>query len=166
MADGLRDRARRGLALGFLIAAAAAGWPCATQAQQRIGAVSTTFRLIGPNDKVVVERFDDPKVDNVSCYLSRAETGGMSGMVGLAEDPARFSIACRATGRPRIARPIDESDDGEVVFDQRTSALFKELRVTRFLDRQKRVLVYLVWSTRTLSTEGSPYNSVTAVPLD
>ncbi|MBL8701571.1 MAG: CreA family protein [Alphaproteobacteria bacterium] len=147
------------LALALVLVAAAA-------AQQRIGEVSTTFRLIGPNDKIVVERFDDPKVENVSCYLSRAETGGMSGLVGLAEDPARFSIACRATGRPRIAGPIDRSDDGEIVFDQRTSALFKELRVSRFLDAQKRVLVYLVWSTKTLSTDGSPFNSVTAVPLD
>lgn len=147
------------LLFGFVFAAAAV-------AQQRVGEVSTTFRLIGPNDKIVVERFDDPKVENVSCYLSRAETGGVAGFVGLAEDPARFSIACRATGRPRIVKDIDRSDDGEIVFDQRTSALFKELRVSRFLDAQKKVLVYLVWSTRTLSTDGSPFNSVTAVPLD
>jgi CreA protein len=143
-----------------LLAAAAA------QAQQRVGEVSTTFRFVGPNDKIVVERYDDPKVENVSCYLSRADTGGLSGMVGLAEDPARFSIACRATGKPRIVKEIDRSRDGEIVFDQRTSVLFKELRVSRFYDDAKRVLVYLVWSTRTLSTEGSPFNSVTAVPLD
>lgn len=136
------------------------------QAQQRVGEVSTTFRFVGPNDKIVVERYDDPKVENVSCYLSRADTGGLSGMVGLAEDPARFSIACRATGKPRIVKDIDRSRDGEIVFDQRTSVLFKELRVSRFYDDAKRVLVYLVWSTRTLSTEGSPFNSVTAVPLD
>jgi CreA protein len=143
-----------------LLAAAAA------QAQQRVGEVSTTFRFVGPNDKIVVERYDDPKVENVSCYLSRADTGGLSGMVGLAEDPARFSIACRATGKPRIVKDIDRSRDGEIVFDQRSSALFKELRVSRFYDEAKRVLVYLVWSTRNLSTEGSPFNSVTAVALD
>ena len=108
----------------------------------------------------------DPKVENVSCYLSRADTGGLSGAIGLAEDPARFSIACRATGRPRIVKDIDRSRDGEVVFDQRSSALFKEIRITRFFDEQKRVLIYLVWSTRVLSTDGSPFNSVTAVPLD
>jgi CreA protein len=135
-------------------------------AQHRVGEVSTTFRLIGPNDKIVVERYDDPKVENVSCYLSRADTGGLAGAVGLAEDPARFSIACRATGRPRIVKEIDRSRDGEIVFDQRASALFKEIRITRFFDDQKRVLIYLVWSTRILSTDGSPFNSVTAVPLD
>lgn len=135
-------------------------------AQQRVGEVSTTFRFVGPNDKIVIERYDDPKVENVSCYLSRADTGGLSGMVGLAEDPARFSIACRATGKPRIVKDIDKSKDGEIVFDQRASVLFKELRVSRFYDESKRVLVYLVWSTRALSTEGSPFNSVTAVALD
>ncbi len=144
----------------------AAAFAAAAGAQQRVGEVSTTFRLIGPNDKIVVERYDDPKVENVSCYLSRADTGGLSGAIGLAEDPARFSIACRATGRPRIVKDIDRSRDGEVVFDQRASALFKEIRITRFLDEQKRVLIYLVWSTRVLSTDGSPFNSVTAVPLD
>jgi CreA protein len=138
----------------------------AVVAQSRVGEVATTFRLIGPNDKIVVERFDDPKIENVSCYVSRAETGGVSGWVGFAEDPSRFSIACRATGPVRIKRAIDDDRSGEVVFDQRTSALFKELRVSRFLDAEKRVLVYLVWSTRTFSTEGSPFNSVTAVPFE
>ncbi len=156
--------ALRAVALAALLALVGTA-PCAW-AQERVGEVSTTFRFVGPNDKIVVERFDDPKVENVSCYLSRADTGGLSGMVGLAEDPARFSIACRATGKPRIVKEIDRSKDGEIVFDQRSSALFKELRVSRFFDARKNVLVYLVWSTRSLSTEGSPFNSVTAVPLD
>jgi CreA protein len=154
------------LALAMAAALALATVPFSAWGQERVGEVSTTFRFVGPNDKIVIERFDDPKVENVSCYVSRADTGGLSGMVGLAEDPARFSIACRATGRPRIVKEIDRSKDGEVVFDQRSSALFKELRVSRFHDARKNVLVYLVWSTRNLSTEGSPFNSVTAVPLD
>src|SRR4029078_2103949 len=66
--------------------------------QTRIDAISTQFRWLGPNDKIVVERYDDPKVQNVSCYLSRAETGGGAGGLGFAEAPSRFSIACRAVG--------------------------------------------------------------------
>src|SRR5215475_7433021 len=89
-------------------------------AQERVGEVSTTFRVVGPNDKVVIDRFDDPKVENASCYVSRAETGGLSGAVGLAEDPSRFSIACRAVGPLKITAKIDESDDGEEVFSERT----------------------------------------------
>ncbi len=133
-------------------------------AQERIGAVSTTFHLTSPNDKVLVERFDDAEVEGVSCYVSRAETGGWKGAVGLAEDPSRFSIACRAVGVPKVVGKIAEGEDGEVVFSERTSAIFKTLRITRFLDKKKNVLVYLSWSTKIV--EGSPYNSVSVVPLD
>lgn len=132
-------------------------------AQERIGEVSTTFRVVGPNDKVVIDRFDDPKVENASCYVSRAETGGLSGWVGLAEDPSRFSIACRATGPVAITGEINRSKKGEVVFSEDTSILFKEMRVSRFFDAEKNVLVYLVWSTKLI--DGSPYNSVTAIPI-
>jgi CreA protein len=132
-------------------------------AQERVGEVSTTFRMVGPNDKVVIERYDDPKVENASCYVSRAETGGLSGWVGLAEDPSRFSIACRATGPVKIIGEINRTRNGEVVFSEDTSILFKEMRVSRFYDADKNVLVYLVWSTKLV--DGSPYNSVTAIPL-
>jgi CreA protein len=135
----------------------------AIQAQERIGAVSTTFRMIGPNDKVVVDRYDDPKVENAACYVSRAETGGISGAVGLAEDPSRFSIACRAVGPLKIVGKIDRSKDGELVFSERTSAVFKAMHVTRFYDNTKNVMVYLVTSTKVV--EGSPFNSISVVPL-
>jgi len=132
-------------------------------AQERVGEVSTTFRVVGPNDKVVIDRFDDPKVENASCYVSRAETGGLSGWVGLAEDPSRFSIACRATGPVKITGEINRTKKGEVVFSEDTSVLFKEMRVSRFYDGDKNVLVYLVWSTKLI--DGSPFNSVTAIPV-
>jgi len=134
-----------------------------TLAQERIGAVSTTFRVIGPNDKVVVDRYDDPKVENAACYVSRAETGGISGAVGLAEDPSRFSIACRAVGPIKIVGEIDKGKSGETVFSERTSAIFKSMRITRFYDKTKNVLVYLVTSTKVV--EGSPFNSISVVPL-
>lgn len=133
-------------------------------AQERIGATSTTFRWVGPNDKVVVDRYDDPKVENAACYISRAETGGISGAVGLAEDPSRFSIACRAVGPLKISGKIDETEDGEVVFSERTSLIFKSLEVRRFVDKKKNVLVYLATSTKVI--EGSPFNSISVVPLN
>ncbi len=129
----------------------------------RIGTVDTTFRVLGRNDRILVERYDDPRVPGVSCYVSRAETGGVKGSLGLATDPNRFSIACRATGPVSVP---DKLPDDEVVFGASASPLFKEIRVSRLFDAQKRVLVYVVWSTVTLSTGGSAFNSVTAVPLD
>jgi len=140
------------------------GVPATAAAQStRVGEVSTTFRLLGRNDKIVVDRYDDPRVDGVSCYMSRAQTGGVKGSLGLAADPSRFSIACRATGK---LVPHGTLPDSETVFGERTSLFFKELRVTRLYDKEKRVLIYLVWSTRNLTPGGSPYNSITAVPLD
>jgi CreA protein len=135
----------------------------AEPAETRIGDVSTTFRLLGANDKIVVDRYDDPRVENVSCYMSRAQTGGVAGSFGLATDPSRFSIACRATGPVTVKGPLPDS---EVVFGASANWAFKEIRVTRMVDRQRNVLVYLVWSTQALSKGGSPYNSVTAVPID
>jgi CreA protein len=145
----------------LLLLVVGAGEPA--HAQDRIGAVSTTFRIIGPNDKVVVDRYDDPKVENAACYVSRAETGGIGGAMGFSEDPSRFSIACRAVGPLKIIADVDMTEDGEVVFSERTSAVFKSMQVTRFFDKAKNVLVYLVTSTKVV--EGSPYNSISVVPL-
>ena len=127
---------------------------------QEIGTVSTVFKLVGPNDRIVVEAFDDPKVEVVTCYLSRAKTGGMKGGLGLAEDRAEASIACRQTG------PISfkgELKDGDEVFKERTSLVFKTMQVVRFLDKKRNTLVYLVYSDRLI--EGSPQNAVTAIPI-
>ena len=125
-----------------------------------IGEVSTVFKWVGPNDKIVVEAFDDPKVAGVSCYLSRAKTGGVKGGLGLAEDRAEASISCRQVGPIRFS---GELTDGEVVFQQRTSLVFKTMQVVRFLDKKRNTLVYLVYSDRMI--EGSPQNAVTAIPI-
>ena len=127
---------------------------------EEIGTVSTVFKLVGPNDRIVVEAFDDPKVEGVTCYLSRAKTGGMKGGLGLAEDRAEASLACRQTG------PISfkgDLKDGDEVFKERTSLVFKTMQVVRFLDKKRNTLVYLVYSDRLI--EGSPQNAVTAIPI-
>ncbi|MET0029021.1 MAG: CreA family protein [Candidatus Thiodiazotropha sp.] len=133
-------------------------------AAESLGEVSTKFRMLGPNDKIVVEAFDDPNVPGVTCYLSRARTGGMSGAVGLAEDTSDASIACRQTGPVTLPPDIlNGSKDGHEVFKQRTSILFKTLQVVRFYDVRRNALVYLTYSDKLV--DGSPKNSITAVPL-
>lgn len=124
------------------------------------GSVSTKFRLLGPNDKIVVDGFDDPKVEGVACHISRAQTGGMKGGLGVAEDTSDASIACRQVGPIKI---IAEFKDGERVFDERRSLLFKTLQVVRFFDRKRNVLVYVAYSDRII--EGSPKNSISSVPI-
>jgi len=124
------------------------------------GEVSTRFRLIGPNDKIVVDGFDDPKVEGVACHLSRAVTGGVKGELRVAEDTSDASIACRQVGPIRIT---GELEDGESVFDERRSLIFKRLHVVRFYDRKRNVLVYVSYSERVI--EGSPKNSISTVPV-
>jgi CreA protein len=124
------------------------------------GSVSTKFRLFGPNDKIVVDGFDDPKVEGVACHISRAQTGGMKGGLGVAEDTSDAGIACRQVGPIKIT---SEFKDGERVFDERRSFLFKTLQVVRFFDRKRNVLVYVAYSDRII--EGSPKNSISSVPI-
>ncbi|MCP3867006.1 MAG: protein CreA [Gammaproteobacteria bacterium] len=131
---------------------------------EEIGSVSTKFKWLGPNDKVVVEVFDDPEVPGVSCYLSRAKTGGMSGAVGMAEDTADASIACRQVGKIELLDSIRKGKaNGEEVFKKRTSLVFKSLQVVRFYDTKRKVLIYLTYSDRVI--EGSPKNSISVVPV-
>ena len=127
---------------------------------EKIGEVDTVFKWLGPNHKIVVEAFDDPLVDGVTCYLSRAKTGGIKGGLGLAEDRAEASIACRQVGPIRINGKLK---DGDVVFKERTSLVFKTMQVVRFFDESRNTLVYLVYSDRII--EGSPQNAVTAIPI-
>ncbi len=129
-------------------------------AAEEIGSVSTVFKWVGPNDKITVEAFDDPRVEGVTCYLSRAKTGGVKGGLGLAEDRAEASIACRQVGPIRFN---GELKDGEEVFKERTSLVFKTMQVVRFFDRKRNTLIYLVYSDRVI--EGSPQNAVTAIPI-
>ncbi len=150
------------LRLALLLLLLAAVPALADDGAKRIGTVDTTFRLLGRNDRIVVDRYDDPRVDGVSCYVSRAETGGVKGSFGLATDPNRFSIACRATGPVSLRGKLP---DNEVVFGEKMSPLFKQVRISRLFDADKQVLIYLVWSTISVGTGGSAFNSVTAVPL-
>lgn len=127
---------------------------------ETIGAVSTTFKLLSPNDKIVVDVFDDPGVAGVSCYLSHAQTGGYKGALGLAEDTADAAVACRQIGPISFKGKIAAQEE---VFNARSSFLFKHVRVVRMADQKRNTLVYLVYSDKII--EGSPKNSVTAVPV-
>ncbi|MCG5074579.1 CreA family protein [Paraburkholderia tagetis] len=126
---------------------------------EQIGSVNTNFRITG-SDRVVVEAYDDPAVSGVTCYVSRARTGGVKGTLGIAEDPTEASIACRQIGPISFAAPLKQQAD---VFSERMSLVFKTLHVVRVVDTKRNALVYLTYSDRVVS--GSAKNSVTAVPM-
>ncbi|MCO5107388.1 MAG: CreA family protein [Burkholderiaceae bacterium] len=135
--------------------------PFATAQAEPIGEVDTVFKWIGPDHKIVVEAHDDPKVQGVTCYTSRAKTGGIKGALGVAEDRSEAAIACRQVGPISFAKPLPEQEE---VFSERISLVFKKLRIVRMVDRKRNTLVYLTYAERLI--EGSPQNSVTAVPVD
>jgi CreA protein len=133
-------------------------------AADEIGEVSTTFKLIGANNKIVIEAFDDPDISGATCYVSRAKTGGIKGSLGVAEDRSNASISCRQTGP--IVLPADVragKEDGKRVFRKSTSLLFKKLQVVRFYDKKRHTLVYLSYSDRII--DGSPKNSISTIVL-
>ena len=146
----------------MLAAAFQISWTSAFDARAEvIGEVDTAFKWIGPDHKIIVEAYDDPKIKGVTCFVSRAKTGGVSGALGIAEDKAEASIASRQIPPLAFTEPIKKREE---VFNERLSIMFKRLRVVRIVDVKRNTLIYLSYSDRLI--EGSPQNSISAVPVD
>lgn len=144
---------KRMIALAFVLASSGA-------VAEEVGSVDTAFKLFGPDHKIVVEAFDDPSVQGVACYVSRAKTGGMAGAFGVAKDPSRFSVACRQVAAIRFTKPLPLQEE---VFKQGASFIFKHVRVVRIVDAKRNTLTYLTYSDKVI--EGSPDNAITAVAV-
>ncbi|MCE1249895.1 MAG: CreA family protein [Comamonadaceae bacterium] len=151
----------RAKAVAALAAALLWSTGSALAAGEKIGSVDTAFQWIGRDHDIIVEAYDDPQVTGVTCYVSRARIGGIKGTLGLAEDRAEASIACRQVGA--IGFPQGALKKQDEVFSERMSLLFKRLRVVRMVDVQRNTLVYLTYSDKLI--DGSPQNAVTAVPV-
>jgi CreA protein len=149
---------RRALLLSVLLLASIV----LSASAEEIGAVGYRFKWIGPNDKIVIEAFDDPDVAGVTCYMSHARTGGIKGAVGLAEDPGEAAIACRQVG-PIDTAKLEHLRSPHEVFSERASLIFKSTQVVRFWDAKRQALIYLVYTDRII--EGSPRNSISVVPV-
>lgn len=159
-----RKRRRTGTIRTLLLALLLCAAFPAPVASEVIGSVDTVFHMFSRDDDIVLEAFDDPDVDGVTCYLSRARKGGVKGMIGVAEDPSDASIMCLATGDIHVPERVKNGkSDGEKVFKKGTSLVFKSMQVVRFYDQKRDVLVYMVYSDRIV--EGSPKNSITCVKV-
>lgn len=126
-----------------------------------IGSVDTAFKIIWPDHKIEVGWVPDPKVSGVTCFYSRAKKGGVTGAVGIAEDTSDASVACRQTGNITFQDSIEPVEE---IWKESTSFFFKKLRIVRFYDANSNSLIYLVYSDKLI--EGSPKNSISAVPLN
>jgi CreA protein len=126
-----------------------------------IGTVDTAFQRVGPDHKIEVWAVPDPKVSWVTCFYSRARTGGIKWGLGLAEDTSDASVACRQTGPISFVKAIEVKEE---IRNESTSLLFKKIRIVRFYDKQSNSLIYLVYSDKLI--DGSPKNSISAVALE
>ena len=148
--------------LGFVAAIVVLGlllhWHNVSERRNILGSVNTEFKLIGPDHKIIIESYDDPKIDGITVFISKSQTGGIKGALGLAEDTSDASVAVRQTGPIRVK---EKFDNGEDAFTEKRSVLFKRLHVSRFWDAPHRSFVYVVWTDRFIN--GSPQNSISAV---
>ena len=121
---------------------------------------STTFKFLTPNDKLAVYGIDDPVVEGVACHYTTPEKGGISGALGLAEQTSDISLACRQYGPIKFKEKFSQ---GDVVFSERRSILFKKMQIVRGCDTRRNILVYMTYSDKLI--EGSPKNSTSTVPI-
>jgi CreA protein len=121
---------------------------------------STVWRALTPDDKLAIYGIDDPVVEGVACHYTTPERGGISGTFGVAEEVSDISLSCRQVGPVKFKQKFGQ---GDVVFSERRSLIFKKMQIVRGCDAKRNTLVYMVYSDRPI--EGSPKNSTSTVPL-
>lgn len=146
----------------FALVFAALAMPLAAQAEEPdlIFKKSTVWKLLTPDDKLAVYGIDDPDVEGVACHFTVPERGGVKGMIGIAEQTSDISLACRQVGPVKFKRQIAQGDE---MFRERRSLVFKKMQIVRGCDAKRNVLVYMVYTDKLI--EGSPKNSTSSVPL-
>jgi len=147
------------IALAVILTLAAATG-AAAQEPDLIFKKSTVWRALTPDDKLAVYGIDDPVVEGVACHYTTPERGGISGTLGVAEEVSDISLACRQVGPVKFRQKFGQ---GDVVFSERRSLIFKKMQIVRGCDVKRNTLVYMVYSDRPI--EGSPKNSTSTVPL-
>ena len=121
----------------------------------KIGRASTVFHMLGKNDRIEVEGFDDPDVQGIACYISYAKKGGLKETVNLEEDASDASVSCVIRyNEAAVLKPRQ-------VFKRSASIAFKSQQIIRYYDPKRKSFAYLVYSDKIV--QGSPKNSLSAV---
>lgn len=149
----------RAVLAGMMLIAGLA--PALAQSPDLIFKKSTVFRFLTPDDKLATYAIDDPEIEGVACHYTIPEKGGISGGLGLAEEVSDISLACRQVGPIKFKAKMEQ---GDVMFRQSRSILFKRMQIVRGCDAKRNVLVYLVYSDKLI--DGSPKNSTSSVPIN
>jgi CreA protein len=121
---------------------------------------STVWKMLTPDDKLAVYGVDDPVVEGVACHYTTPEKGGVAGMFGVAEEVSDISLACRQIGPIKFK---EKAEQGDVVFRERRSLIWKKMQIVRGCDAKRNVLIYMVYTDKLI--DGSPKNSTSSVPI-
>ncbi|WP_108484848.1 CreA family protein [Oceaniglobus ichthyenteri] len=113
---------------------------------------------------IIIEAFGDPKVEGVTCHVAYFDRGLIDRLQkgNWFEDPSNSSISCRQTG-PITIGDIEEDDDGESVFSERRSIIWKSLNVRRIFDKSNQTLIYIAHARQV--QDGSAKMAISTVPL-
>lgn len=146
--------------LRYVATCLAATFCAATAQAEQVGNVDVDW--LG-ND-IIIEAFADPDVAGVTCHVAYFERGLIDRLQNgnWFEDPSNSSISCRQTG-PITLGDIDRSDEGESVFSERRSVVWKTLRVKRIFDADSQTLIYVSHAREVQN--GSAKMSISTVPL-
>ena len=127
---------------------------------QQVGEVGVDW--LG-ND-IIIEAIKDPQVEGVTCHVSYFERGIVDRLQkgDWFEDPSDSSISCRQTG-PITIGDIEMDEEGEEVFKQGISLIWKKQVVNRIYDKTNETLIYLSHSRQV--QDGSAKMSLSTVPL-
>jgi CreA protein len=131
MNQGWKVKWGAGFAAALVVLGLLVHWHHASENRNVLGSVNTEFKLIGPDHKIIIESYDDPKIDGITVFISKSQTGGIKGALGLAEDTSDASVAVRQTGPIKVKETFE---NGEDAFTEKRSVLFKRLHVSRFWD--------------------------------
>lgn len=144
------------IAAGLAVLALAGGVAVA----EEVGKVGVDW--VG-ND-IIVDAVTDPEVKGVTCHVTYFDRSIIDRLSkgNWFEDPSNNSIACRQTGPIEIG-DIDLSKDGDEVFREGMSLIWKALVVNRIYDKDNDTLIYLAHSRQVV--DGSAKMAISTVPL-
>lgn len=113
---------------------------------------------------IVIDAVTDPKIKGITCHVTYFDRSIIDRLSkgNWFEDPSNNSIACRQTGPIEIG-DIDLSKEGEEVFREGMSLIWKQLVVNRIYDKANDTLIYLIHSRQVV--DGSAKMAISTVPL-
>ncbi|CAL1133935.1 unnamed protein product [Cladocopium goreaui] len=123
-------------------------FPAFAESKRVVGEIPASGFIF--KDTINVEAFEDPKVTGVTLYISDFSRS-MADRVSKGDffsDPGAAGLTCAKSGPVKIAADVKANKEGEDVFTEARSLLFKTLKVKRIYDAEAKNILYVVFTER------------------